>query len=93
MNIVKNHHEHVAGRVEPLIQELMEPFNNVNELPLDIYRRLVVTTVILSGLGNPANVAVYREAKAALSSVFKPSEIETFSTLNRQYVLKTISCN
>ncbi|RMX56548.1 hypothetical protein pdam_00007185 [Pocillopora damicornis] len=50
----------------------------------EIRRRIVSCVLLRSGLGSPTDIAVVREATAALQSVFPQTELGTFMSLTKR---------
>uniref|UniRef100_H2YB67 Cilia- and flagella-associated protein 206 n=1 Tax=Ciona savignyi TaxID=51511 RepID=H2YB67_CIOSA len=49
-----------------------------------LYRKIVSYVLLRSGLGSPTDIAVVREATAALQSVFPQTELGTFMSLTKR---------
>jgi hypothetical protein len=53
-------------RTIPLIKEIIDTYTKTKEDHEKLYRKIVVTTATISGLGNPTHLSVLREATGKL---------------------------
>jgi hypothetical protein len=73
----------LEAKMGPLSREIVET-QVTSKAGLDaLYSKLVTTVVLRSGLGNPTNGKVLREATAGLQSVFPPASLLKFMLQGR----------
>ncbi|XP_069694872.1 cilia- and flagella-associated protein 206 [Periplaneta americana] len=83
-DIINENRANIKLRTAPLIKEIIETNTKTKEDLDKLYRKMVVTTIMSSGLGNPTQLGVLREAAAALSSVFPQTELSQFMSMSRK---------
>ncbi|XP_064396896.1 cilia- and flagella-associated protein 206-like isoform X2 [Halichondria panicea] len=77
-------HRHVLeARLEPIIRDIADTRARSREELEGLYRKIVSYALLRSGLGSPTEIAVVREATAALQSVFPQAELGTFMALSK----------
>lgn len=80
---LQEHHLVLVTRLLPIVREIADArARNRDELE-GLYRKIVSYVLLCSGLGSPTEIAVVREATAALQSVFPQTELGTFMALNK----------
>ncbi|XP_033608369.1 cilia- and flagella-associated protein 206 [Cryptotermes secundus] len=84
-DIINENRANIKLRTMPLIKEIIETHAKTKEDLEKLYRKIVVTTATSSGLGNPTNSSILREARAVLSSVFPHTELSQFMAMSRKY--------
>lgn len=62
-DIINENRANIKLRTMPLIKEIIETHAKTKEGLEKLYRKIVVTTATSSGLGNPTNSSILREAK------------------------------
>ena len=67
-----------------MIREITDSRARMREELESLYRKIVSAVLLRSGLGSPTDIAVVREATAALQSVFPQTEFGTFMSLTKR---------
>ena len=67
-----------------MIREITDSRARTREELESLYRKIVSAVLLRSGLGSPTDIAVVREATAALQSVFPQTELGTFMSLTKR---------
>ncbi|KAJ8868306.1 hypothetical protein PR048_029822 [Dryococelus australis] len=81
--IISKSHAEIWVQTYPLIKEIVETKSADTREELErLYRKLVIATVLGSGLGYPTNTGVLKEATAALQSAFPLTELNQFLSFN-----------
>ncbi|KDR14041.1 hypothetical protein L798_11954, partial [Zootermopsis nevadensis] len=94
-DIINDNRASIKFQTAPFIKEIIATYAKTKEDLEKLYRKIVVTTVISSGLGNPTHLNILREATgktsyfislitAALSSVFPHTELSQFMALSHK---------
>ncbi|CAH1782884.1 unnamed protein product [Owenia fusiformis] len=78
------HRRVLDSRLQPVIREITDSRARTREELESLYRKIVSAVLLRSGLGSPTDIAVVREATAALQSVFPQTELGTFMSLNKR---------
>ncbi|KAK2178046.1 hypothetical protein NP493_564g01015 [Ridgeia piscesae] len=78
------HRRVLNSRLQPVIREITDCRARTREELESLYRRIVSSILLRSGLGSPTDIAVVREATAALQSVFPQTELGRFMSLSKQ---------
>ncbi|GLG97299.1 Uncharacterized protein GBIM_04083 [Gryllus bimaculatus] len=68
----------------PLLREITDASSKYKDDLEKLYKKIIAAIILRSGLGNPTNIGVMKEATAALQSVFPPSELGQFLALTRR---------
>lgn len=82
-DVLEDHGRTLQTRLAPVMEDIVSVTaagGDRDELEL-LYRKVVAFTVLVHGLGDPADDSVEREASAALHSVFPPAELGNFLAL------------
>ncbi|XP_067006807.2 cilia- and flagella-associated protein 206 [Anabrus simplex] len=81
-DLVVERHNEIKIRTAPLRKEIMDSTVKSRDDLEKLYRKIVVVSIMTSGLGNPTSASVMKETVAAMQSVFAPSELGQFVTLS-----------
>ncbi|XP_033632882.1 cilia- and flagella-associated protein 206-like [Asterias rubens] len=80
-DFLDEHRRVLEQRLTPVIREITDSRARTREELESLYRKIVSAVLLRSGLGSPTDIAVVREATAALQSVFPQTELGTFMSL------------
>lgn len=80
-DFLDEHRRVLESRLQPVIREITDSRARTREELESLYRKIVSAVLLKSGLGSPTDIAVVREATAALQSVFPQTELGTFMSL------------
>lgn len=80
-DFLEEHRRVLESRLQPVIREITDSRARTREELESLYRKIVSAVLLRSGLGSPTDIAVVREATAALQSVFPQTELGTFMSL------------
>eukprot|EP00731_Ephydatia_muelleri_P037741 Em0550g4a len=80
---LQEHHHVLETRLLPIMREISDTRARNREELDGLYRKIVSYVLLRSGLGSPTDIAVVREATAALQSVFPQMELGTFMALEK----------
>ena len=69
-DFLEEHRRVLESRLQPVIREITDSRARTREELESLYRKIVSAVLLRSGLGSPTDIAVVREATAALQSVF-----------------------
>ncbi|CAL1526734.1 unnamed protein product [Lymnaea stagnalis] len=83
-DFLEEHRRVLESRLLPVIREITDSRARTREELESLYRKIVSAVLLRSGLGSPTDIAVVREATAALQSVFPQTELGTFMTLTKR---------
>ncbi|XP_005101930.1 cilia- and flagella-associated protein 206 [Aplysia californica] len=83
-DFLDEHRRVLESRLLPVIREITDSRARTREELESLYRKIVSAVLLRSGLGSPTDIAVVREATAALQSVFPQTELGTFMTLTKR---------
>ncbi|KAH9503218.1 hypothetical protein Btru_068495 [Bulinus truncatus] len=83
-DFLDEHRRVLETRLLPVIREITSSRARTREELESLYRKIVSAVLLRSGLGSPTDLAVVREATAALQSVFPQTELGTFLTLTKR---------
>lgn len=78
------HRRVLESRLTPVTREITDSRARTREELESLYRKIVSYVLLRSGLGSPTDIAVVREATAALQSVFPQTELGTFMSLTKR---------
>uniref|UniRef100_F6VES0 Cilia- and flagella-associated protein 206 n=1 Tax=Ciona intestinalis TaxID=7719 RepID=F6VES0_CIOIN len=78
------HRRVLEARLTPVTREITDSRARTREELESLYRKIVSYVLLRSGLGSPTDIAVVREATAALQSVFPQTELGTFMSLTKR---------
>lgn len=78
------HRRVLDARLAPVTREITDSRARTREELESLYRKIVSYVLLRSGLGSPTDIAVVREATAALQSVFPQTELGTFMSLTKR---------
>lgn len=78
------HRRVLEARLAPVTREITDSRARTREELESLYRKIVSYVLLRSGLGSPTDIAVVREATAALQSVFPQTELGTFMSLTKR---------
>lgn len=81
VDFLEEHRRVLESRLQPVIREITDSRARTREELESLYRKIVSAVLLRSGLGSPTDIAVVREATAALQSVFPQTELGTFMSL------------
>ncbi|BES93844.1 Domain of unknown function (DUF3508) [Nesidiocoris tenuis] len=81
-HVLEQHSKLLNSYAEPLVRSVLSKFTVRPEYAI-IHRHLVFLTIIMTGMGDPTDDAVFREAGAALESVMSAQDIVKFTQLNQ----------
>ncbi|KAL5510723.1 hypothetical protein EMCRGX_G006320 [Ephydatia muelleri] len=80
---LQEHHHVLDTRLLPIMREISDTRARNREELDGLYRKIVSYVLLRSGLGSPTDIAVVREATAALQSVFPQMELGSFMALDK----------
>lgn len=80
-DFLDEHRRVLESRLQPVVREITDSRARTREELESLYRKIVSAVLLRSGLGSPTDIAVVREATAALQSVFPQTELGTFMSL------------
>ncbi|KAJ8026094.1 hypothetical protein HOLleu_33834 [Holothuria leucospilota] len=80
-DFLDEHRRVLEQRLQPVVREITDSRARTREELESLYRKIVSAVLLRSGLGSPTDIAVVREATAALQSVFPQTELGTFMSL------------
>ncbi|XP_070540608.1 cilia- and flagella-associated protein 206-like [Ptychodera flava] len=80
-DFLEEHRRVLESRLQPVVREITDSRARTREELESLYRKIVSAVLLRSGLGSPTDIAVVREATAALQSVFPQTELGTFMAL------------
>lgn len=83
-DFLDEHRRVLDARMQPVIREITDSRARTREELEGLYRKIVSAILLRSGLGSPTDIAVVREATAALQSVFPQAELGTFMNLTKK---------
>jgi hypothetical protein len=66
-DIINENRANIKLRTSPFVKEIIETYAKTKEDLEKLHRKIVVTTVISSGLGNPTHLNILREASGKFS--------------------------
>jgi hypothetical protein len=78
------HRRVLDSRLQPVLAEILDARARSREELETLYRKIVSYVLLKSGLGSPTELAVVREATAALQSVFPQTELGVFMALTSE---------
>lgn len=81
---LEEHRRVLEARLGPVTREITDSRARTREELESLYRKIVSYILLRSGLGSPTDIAVVREATAALQSVFPQTELGAFMSLNKR---------
>lgn len=81
---LEEHRRVLDARLQPVTREITDSRARTREELESLYRKIVSYVLLRSGLGSPTDIAVVREATAALQSVFPQTELGTFMSLTKR---------
>lgn len=81
---LQEHRRVLDGRLQPVMMEILDARARSREELESLYRKIVSYVLLRSGLGSPTDLAVVREATAALQSVFPQTELGVFMALSAE---------
>ncbi|XP_066277480.1 cilia- and flagella-associated protein 206-like [Branchiostoma lanceolatum] len=80
-DFLEEHRRVLEQRLQPVVRDITDSRARTREELESLYRKIVSAVLLRSGLGSPTDIAVVREATAALQSVFPQTELGTFMSL------------
>ncbi|XP_052821663.1 cilia- and flagella-associated protein 206 isoform X2 [Octopus bimaculoides] len=80
---LEEHRRVLESRMQPVIREITDSRAQIKEEFENLYHKIVLAILLRSGLGSPSDLAVVREATAAVQSVFPQAELGTFLALGK----------
>ncbi|KAH3708597.1 cilia- and flagella-associated protein 206-like [Dreissena polymorpha] len=83
-DFLDEHRRVLESRLQPVLREITDSRARTREELESLYRKIVSAVLLRSGLGSPTDIAVVREATAALQSVFPQTELGTFMSLTKR---------
>lgn len=83
-DFLEEHRRVLDQRLQPVVREITDSRARTRDELEGLYRRIVSCVLLRSGLGSPTDIAVVREATAALQSVFPQTELGTFMSLTKR---------
>ncbi|XP_033102810.1 cilia- and flagella-associated protein 206-like [Anneissia japonica] len=83
-DFLEEHRRVLEQRLLPVIREITDSRARTREELEGLYRKIVSAVLLRSGLGSPTDIAVVREATAALQSIFPQTELGTFMSLTKR---------
>lgn len=94
---LEEHRRVLESRLHPVIREITDSRAQTREDIETLYRKIVTSVLLRSGLGSPTDISVVREATASLHSIFPHTELSTFMSLpkkdkERQLLELTMIC-
>ncbi|CAF1493419.1 unnamed protein product, partial [Didymodactylos carnosus] len=78
------HRRVLQSRLQPILREITDNRSTTKEELESLYRKIVSSVLLRSGLGSPTDISVVREATAALQSVFPQTELGNFLNLSKR---------
>ncbi|XP_051164030.1 cilia- and flagella-associated protein 206-like [Leptopilina boulardi] len=83
--IIKKHRLRLHEKTASLVREICETKKLDSDRDMEkLYQKILVVITLLSGLGNPTVPSVLREVSLALQSVYQPSELSRYITLQKE---------
>ncbi|XP_034948961.1 LOW QUALITY PROTEIN: cilia- and flagella-associated protein 206 [Chelonus insularis] len=83
--IIKKFRHGLERKTVSLMNEICETTRVNTDRDIDkLYQKILTFIIYMSGLGNPANSGVLKEATMCLQSVYLPSEVTHFVNLSRK---------
>lgn len=83
-DFLDEHRRVLDQRLQLVVREITDSRARTRDELEGLYRRIVSCVLLRSGLGSPTDIAVVREATAALQSVFPQTELGTFMSLTKR---------
>jgi len=83
-DFLNEHRRVLDSRLLPVVREITDSRARTRDELESLYRKIVSAVLLRSGLGSPTDIAVVREATAALNSIFPATELGTFLALDRK---------
>lgn len=83
-DFLNEHRRVLDSRLLPVLREITDSRARTRDELESLYRKIVSAVLLRSGLGSPTDIAVVREATAALNSIFPATELGTFLALDRK---------
>ncbi|XP_015771549.1 PREDICTED: UPF0704 protein C6orf165 homolog [Acropora digitifera] len=83
-DFLEEHRRVLDQRLQPVVREITDSRARTRDELEGLYRRIVSCVLLRSGLGSPTEIAIVREATAALQSVFPQTELGTFMSLTKR---------
>lgn len=83
-DFLEEHRRVLESRLQPVVREITDSRARTREELESLYRKIVSAVLLRSGLGSPTDIAVVREATAALQSVFPQTELGSFMSLTKR---------
>lgn len=80
---MEEHKRVMEIRLQPVIREITDTRARTKDELESLYRKIVSSVLLRSGLGSPTDISIVREATAALQSVFPQPELGAFLSMNR----------
>lgn len=81
---LEEHRKVLESRLVPVTREVTDSRARTREELESLYRKIVSYVLLRSGLGSPTDIAVVREATAALQSIFPQTELGAFMSLTKR---------
>ncbi|CAF5153798.1 unnamed protein product, partial [Rotaria sp. Silwood1] len=78
------HRRVLETRLQPILREITDNRAASKDELESLYRKIVSSVLLRSGLGSPTDISVVREATAALQSVFPQTELGNFLSLSKR---------
>ncbi|CAF1057219.1 unnamed protein product [Adineta steineri] len=78
------HRRVLETRLQPISREITDNRATTKDELEALYRKIVSSVLLRSGLGSPTDISVVREATAALQSVFPQTELGNFLNLSKR---------
>ncbi|CAF1168472.1 unnamed protein product [Rotaria sordida] len=78
------HRRVLETRLQPILREITDNRASTKDELESLYRKIVSSVLLRSGLGSPTDISVVREATAALQSVFPQTELGNFLSLSKR---------
>ncbi|UJR21636.1 hypothetical protein I4U23_024713 [Adineta vaga] len=78
------HRRVLETRLQPITREITDNRATTKDELESLYRKIVSSVLLRSGLGSPTDISVVREATAALQSVFPQTELGNFLNLSKR---------
>ncbi|KXJ25361.1 cilia- and flagella-associated protein 206 [Exaiptasia diaphana] len=83
-DFLEEHRRVLEQRLQPVVREITDSRARTRDELEGLYRKIVSCVLLRSGLGSPTDIAIVREATAALQSVFPQTELGTFMSLTKR---------
>lgn len=83
-DFLEEHRRVLESRLQPVVREITDSRARTRDELESLYRKIVSAVLLRSGLGSPTDIAVVREATAALQSVFPQTELGSFMNLTKR---------